>query len=491
MEWMMYINGEFKKGKNKKTFDTINPFDGSVIASVYESSVEDTIEAINAAKYSFYINREWRDMDSQKRGDILLKIADKLEERKEEFARLETIDNGKPLRESECDIDDAIHNFRYYASLIKAPYGGVYDVNEGFGKMHSYTIKEPVGVCALITPWNYPLLMGVWKIAPALAAGNSIIFKPSPYCVLTSIKLFEIFDEIGLPKGCCNLLIGGSEVGSILSSSIDVDMVTFTGSTKAGQNVMQNAASNVKKIGLELGGKSPNIIFSDCDLEGAVEWAMLGIFLNQGQICSAGSRILVEESIHDKFVKRFKERADNITLGNPLNNPDMGPIVNEIQMNRVLSYIEIGKKEGAKLLTGGYRYTKGECINGYFIKPTIFDCCNSNMTIVKEEIFGPVVTIQTFKDEKEAILMANDTKYGLAGAVFTSDGARALRIIKELRAGITWINCYNPCFNEAPWGGYKMSGIGRELGISGLEEYQETKQININLNPGIVGWYEH
>ena len=344
MEWMMYINGEFKKGKNKKTFDTINPFDGSVIASVYESSVEDTIEAINAAKYSFYINREWRDMDSQKRGDILLKIADKLEERKEEFARLETIDNGKPLRESECDIDDAIHNFRYYASLIKAPYGGVYDVNEGFGKMHSYTIKEPVGVCALITPWNYPLLMGVWKIAPALAAGNSIIFKPSPYCVLTSIKLFEIFDEIGLPKGCCNLLIGGSEVGSILSSSIDVDMVTFTGSTKAGQNVMQNAASNVKKIGLELGGKSPNIIFSDCDLEGAVEWAMLGIFLNQGQICSAGSRILVEESIHDKFVKRFKERADNITLGNPLNNPDMGPIVNEIQMNRVLSYIEIGKK---------------------------------------------------------------------------------------------------------------------------------------------------
>lgn len=491
MEWMMYIDGKWTKGEREKTFDTINPADGSILASIYESSVNDAKEAIKAAKYSFYKDRSWRDMDSQTRGDILLKIADILASRKDEFARLEVLDNGKPLREAECDIDDAVHNFRYYASLIKTPKGGVYEVNEGFGKMHSYTIHEPTGVCALITPWNYPLLMGVWKLAPALAAGNSVIYKPSPYCVLSSIKLFEIFEEVGIPKGACNLLIGGADVGNTLSESMDVDMITFTGSTKAGQAVMRNSASNVKKIGLELGGKSPNVIFADADLEGAVEWAMIGIFLNQGQICSAGSRILVEESFHDKFLKRLIERANNITIGNPLKNPDMGPIVNEIQMKRVLDYIEIGKAEGAKLVLGGYRYTEGECAKGYFIKPTIFDACTSDMRIVKEEIFGPVVTIQTFKTEAEAIEMANDTPYGLAGAVFTSDGARALRVIKEIRAGITWINCYNPCFNEAPWGGYKMSGIGRELGVSGLEEYQEIKQININLNPGIVGWYEN
>ena len=491
MEWMMYIDGKWTKGERSVTFETKNPADGSHLADIYESSVKDTIDAIKAAKYSFYKDRSWRDMDSQTRGDILLKIADKLEERKDEFARLEVLDNGKPLREAQCDIDDAVHNFRYYASLIKVPHGGVYEVNEGFGKMHSYTIHEPTGVCALITPWNYPLLMGVWKLAPALAAGNSVIYKPSPYCVLSSIKLFEIFEEVGIPKGACNLLIGGAEVGNVLSGSTDVDMITFTGSTKVGQAVMRNSAVNVKKVGLELGGKSPNVIFADADLEGAVEWAMIGIFLNQGQICSAGSRILVEESFHDKFVKRLIERASHITIGNPMDNPDMGPIVNEIQMNRVLDYIEIGKDEGAKCVFGGHRYIVGDCAKGYFVKPTIFDHCTSDMRIVKEEIFGPVVTIQTFKTESEAIEMANDTPYGLAGAVFTSDGSRALRVIKEIRAGITWINCYNPCFNEAPWGGYKMSGIGRELGVKGLEEYQEIKQININLNPGPVGWYQN
>ncbi len=491
MEWMMFIDGCWSKGSDQKTFETLNPATGEVLATIYESSVSDTEAAIKAARYSFDVDRTWRDMDSQTRGDVLLKIADLLDKRRDEFARLEVLDNGKPLREAECDVDDAIHNFRYYASLIKTPHGGVYEVNEGFGKMHSYTVHEPTGVCALITPWNYPLLMGVWKLAPALAAGNSVIYKPSPYCVLTSIKLFEIFEEVGIPKGACNLLIGGAEVGSSLSSSMDVDMVTFTGSTKAGQAVMRAAAANVKKIGLELGGKSPNVIFADSDLEGAVEWAMLGIFLNQGQICSAGSRIIVEESFHDKFVKRLAERANAITIGNPMDNPDMGPIVNEIQMNRVLSYIEKGKAEGALCVAGGYRYTEGDCSKGFYVRPTIFDNCTSDMTIVKEEIFGPVVTIQTFKTEAEAIAMANDSPYGLAGAVFTSDGARALRVIKEIRAGITWINCYNPCFNEAPWGGYKMSGIGRELGVHGLEEYQEIKQININLNPGVVGWYKN
>jgi betaine-aldehyde dehydrogenase len=254
---------------------------------------------------------------------------------------------------------------------------------------------------------------------------------------------------------------------------------------------MRAAAGNVKKIGLELGGKSPNIIFADADIDGAVEWAMIGIFLNQGEICSAGSRIIIEESIKDMFVSRLAERANAITIGNPLENPDMGALVSESHMNRVLGYIKSGIDEGATLVCGGERYTEGDAAKGYFVRPTVFDDCTDDMTIVREEIFGPVVTVQTFKTEEEAIQMANNTVYGLAGAVFTADGARALRVIKELRAGITWINCYNPCFNEAPWGGYKRSGIGRELGVHGLEEYQEIKQININMHPGIVGWYEH
>lgn len=488
----MYINGEWVEAKSKKTREVINPANGEVIALTTEGDKEDVDIAISAAKTSFYETGDWRRMNAQERADILLKIADKIDEYRDEFARLDSIDNGKPLREAEGDIDDGIHCFKYYAGLIKAPYGGVYDVNDGFGTMHSYTVHEPVGVVAQITPWNYPFLMAVWKLAPALAAGNSVVFKPSSNTPLSSIKLFEVFDEVGMPKGSCNLVLGsGGTVGEELSESKDVDMITFTGSTEVGQSIAKASVGNLKKIGLELGGKSPNVIFADADFEGAVEWAMIGIFFNQGEVCSAGSRIIIEESIKDKFVKRLKERAEAITIGNPLDNPDMGPLVSKDHMNKVLNYIEIGKKEGATLVCGGYRYTEGECAKGYYVKPTIFDNCTSDMTIVKEEIFGPVVTIQTFKTEEEAIRLANDTIYGLAGAVFTSDVSRALRVIKEIRAGITWINCYNPTFNEAPWGGYKMSGIGRELGVHGLEEYQEVKQININLTPGTVGWYEH
>lgn len=488
----MFIDGEWVEGSTGKTVPTLNPANGEVLAMVAEGNVEDVDKAIVAAKRSFYVTREWRDMDSQTRADILLKIADAIDAEKEDFAKLDCMDHGKPLREAEADVDDAIHCFRYYAGLLKMPQGGVYEVNEGFGKMHSYTVHEPVGVCGLITPWNYPLLMSVWKLAPALAAGNSVVFKPSSNCVLSCVKLFGIFEKIGMPKGSVNLILGpGGITGNRIAESKDVDMVTFTGSTEVGQSIMRVAAGNVKKIGLELGGKSPNVIFADADLDGAVEWAMIGIFLNQGEVCSAGSRIIIEESIKDEFVKRLVKKANAITIGNPLENPDMGPLVSESHMNKVLGYIKKGVEEGATLVCGGERYTEGECAKGFYVRPTVFDNCTSDMTIVREEIFGPVVTIQTFKTEQEAIDMANDTEYGLAGAVFTGDGSRALRVIKEIRAGITWINCYNPAFNEAPWGGYKKSGIGRDLGVQGLEEYQEIKQININLNPGIVGWYEH
>lgn len=486
-----YINGEWVPALSGKTRKIFNPANGEVLAETAEGDAKDAALAIAAAKEAFYGAGEWRRTDSQKRGDIILKIADLMEQRREELIRTDTLDNGKPLREAEGDVDDAIHCFRYYAGMIKAPYGGVYDVNDNFGKMHSYTVHEPVGVCGQITPWNYPLLMAVWKIAPALSAGNCIVFKPSSNTPLSAVVLFEILEAAGLPKGTVNLVMGaGGSVGQEIAASSEVDMVTFTGSTEVGQDIARAAIGNLKKVGLELGGKSPNVIFADADFEGAVEWAMIGIFFNQGEVCSAGSRIIIEESLKDKFVERLAQRANALTLGNGLDNPDMGPLVSEAHMNTVLKYIEIAKQEGAVLVCGGSRYTEGECASGYFVRPTIFDNCTSDMTIVKEEVFGPVVTIQTFRTEEEAVALANDTIYGLAGAVFTTDGARALRVVKEIRAGITWINCYNPTYNEAPWGGYKMSGYGRELGIKGLEEYQEVKQININLNPGIVGWYE-
>ena len=289
-----YIGGEWVESVSGEYADTINPANGNVLAKMTVSGKEDVDLAVAAAKQSFYETREWRDMDSQTRGDFILKLADLMDEAREELARLDAIDMGKPLRESEGDIDDAIHCYRYYAGLIKAPYGGVYDVNDGFGKMHSYTVHEPVGVCGLITPWNYPFLMGAWKMAPALAAGNSIVFKPSSNCVLSSVKMFEIFEEAGMPKGSVNLVLGpGESVGNAIASHPDISLVTFTGSTAAGQSIMKAAAGNIKKIGLELGGKSPNVIFADTDLEGAVEWAMIGIFFNQGEVCSAGSRIII------------------------------------------------------------------------------------------------------------------------------------------------------------------------------------------------------
>ena len=486
-----YIDGEWVESVTGRTQKVINPATQKVLVLTVDSNEEDTENAIAAAKRSFYQTREWRDMNGQARADMLLKIADLMDKKRDDLAKADTLDNGKPLREAEGDIDDAIHCFRYYAGLITAPSGVSYEVNNGFGPMHSYTITEPVGVCGQITPWNYPLLMSTWKLAPGIAAGNSIVFKPSSNCPLSTIMLFEIFEEAGMPKGSVNLVLGrGGAVGHTIASSMDVDMVTFTGSTKVGQSIMADAVGNLKKIGLELGGKSPNIIFADCDLDGAVEWVMVGTFFNQGQVCSACARIYVQDTIHSQFVAKLKAKTEAMTIGNGLDNPDIGPLVSESQMNKVLGYIEKGKAEGATLVTGGYRYTEGDCAKGFFVKPTIFDNCTQDMTVVREEIFGPVACIVPFSTEAEAIALANDTEYGLAGAVCTKDGAKAIRVMKEIRAGIIWINCCQPTFNQAPWGGYKMSGIGRELSVNGLEEYRETKQVNIALETGPIGWYK-
>ncbi len=485
-----YINGQWQSALSGATREITNPSNGEIIGIVADSNVDDSRLAIAAAKHAFYGKGEWRRMSGPKRAEMLLAIADGIKARAEELAILDTRDNGKPLREARADVDDAVACFRYYAGLICHPQGGVYEVSDGFGPMHSYSLHEPVGVCALITPWNYPLLMAVWKLAPSLAAGNCVVFKPSELTPMSAVELFNIFDEVGLPAGTANLILGtGPNAGHELALSHDVDMITFTGSTRTGQIIASAAIGNLKKVGLELGGKSPNIIFADADFEGAVEWAMIGVFFNQGEVCSAGSRILIEESIKDKFVARLAERANAMSIGDGMLNPDMGALVSLAQMEKVLGHIARAKEQGARLICGGERYNQGDCAKGAFVRPTIFDNCTSEMDIVREEVFGPVVAVQTFKTEAEAVAMANDTPYGLAGGVFTSDGARALRVMKEIRAGVTWINCYNPTFNEAPWGGYKMSGYGRDLGVNGLQEYQQVKQVNINLRPGVVGWY--
>lgn len=489
LDLKMYINGEWTNSSDNKTREVINPATGEVIAHAAEGTVEDAQKAIAAAKEAFE-SGVWSDLPTVERAAYLLKIADKIDEKAEELAALETMNNGKPLREAGFDMGDAAACFRYYAGMITQPDGETYHVAD---PMQAMVVREPVGVCGLIVPWNFPMLMSVWKIAPALAAGNTVVFKPSEVTPVTPTKLVEIIEEAGVPKGVINMVHGaGPVVGNEIASHKDVDMVSFTGGTKTGKHIMKAAADTMKKVSLELGGKSPNIIFADADFEVAVDYALFGIYCGSGQVCSAGSRILVEESIYDKFIERFTERAKQIQVGNGAEeDTEMGPLVSQQHMEKVLSYIESGKEEGARLLFGGERLKENGLDKGFFVAPTAFADAKQDMKIVQEEIFGPVVTIQKFSDEQEAIRLANDTIYGLAGAVFTVDGAKALRVIKKLRAGITWINSYHPTYNEAPWGGYKQSGIGRSLGTYGLDEFQEIKQININLEVEPVGWFKN
>lgn len=478
----MYINGEWVKSSSMATRDIINPATGEVIEVTTEAEGKDVDMAVKAAREAFE-NSEWP-KPYYNRAKVLLKVADLLEENIEELAGLETRNNGKPLRESEYDVQDAAGCFRYYAGIINKGLGETYHVPEN---MQAMVVREPIGVCGQIVPWNYPLLMSVWKLAPALAAGNTVVFKPAETTPLTVIRLFEFFEACEVPKGVVNLVLGaGKTVGAAISEHPGVDKIAFTGGTETGRKIMIAAASNIKKISLELGGKSPNIVFADADFETAVDYALYGIFCNQGQVCSAGSRLLLEESIYEDFVEKLVERTKKIKVGDgSLEGTEMGPLISEPHMNKVLSYIELGKEEGATLLTGGYRIEE----KGYYVAPTIFTDTTPDMRIVREEIFGPVLVIQKFSSEEEAIKLANDTPYGLAGGVFTNDIAKGHRVIRQLRAGITWINAYHPTYNEAPWGGYKQSGIGRELGKYGYEAYTEVKQININMSVEPTGWF--
>lgn len=487
LDLKMYVNGEWRDSSDQEKRTIINPANGKGIAYAPEGTIEDAKYAIEVARTAFD-SGIWSATSTAERASYLFKIADEIDKNMEELVYLETMDNGKTYREAEGDIGDAAACFRYYAGLITKPDGQTYHVAD---PMQAMVVREPVGVCGLIVPWNYPLLMSVWKIAPALAAGNTIVFKPSEVTPITATKLFEILEKVGLPKGVANMVMGaGPIVGNEIAASNKVDMISFTGGTKTGKHIMRTAADNMKKISLELGGKSPNIIFADADFETAIDYALFGIYAGSGQVCSAGSRILVEEKIYDKFVNSFVERAQQINVG-PGDNPEseMGPLVSQEHMEKVLRYIEIGKDEGANVACGGRRIMEDGKGDGFFIEPTVFVNVKPDMRIVQEEIFGPVVVIQKFKDEQEAIELANGTDYGLAGGVFTVDGAKAMRVIRKLRAGITWINSYHPTYNEAPWGGYKQSGIGRSLGTFGLEEFQEIKQININLEVEPIGWF--
>lgn len=489
LETRIYIGGQFQNTKNKMPI--YNPATNELLAEVAMGTAQEMTQAIRVAREAFD-QGPWRQSTGQQRAKVLFQIANALRQSAAELAELETLNMGKPLTESEFDVADAAACFEYFGGWATKIMG---DVNPVPDNAMSFTVKEPVGVCGLIIPWNYPLLMAAWKIAPALAAGCTMILKPAETTPLTVLAMAKILDSIpDLPKGVVNVVTGlGEVVGAALAESQFVDKIAFTGSTEVGRLIMASAAkSNLKKVTLELGGKSPNIFFEDSDFEAAVEGALFGCFVNQGEVCSAGSRILVQRSIYDKFVKAMVEKAKKIRVGSGLDRQNkMGPLVSKEHFDRVKSFIDIGIKEGATLQLGGTSipgYEDGK--KGYFISPTIFSNVKNTMRIAREEIFGPVASVIPFQDEAEAIQIANDTSFGLAGAVWTRDIYKAFRVVKAVRAGILWVNHMQPTFVEAPWGGFKQSGIGRELGKFGVENFLENKLIHINLNESPIGWYE-
>ncbi|MCA9817256.1 MAG: aldehyde dehydrogenase family protein [Cyanobacteria bacterium HKST-UBA01] len=486
-KWQLWIDGNFRDGSSER--ELINPADGTVLAKVQEADAKLAEEAIHSARRAFD-EGPWTKTSAVDRAKILFKTADLIEERAEQLAEVETLNGGKPIRESVYDMADAAACFRYYAGLATKPQGETVEVP---APSVTSIVREPIGVCGQIIPWNYPLLMAAWKLAPALCAGNTCVLKPSEFTPLTAIMLAEILQEAGLPNGVVNIVPGGGpDVGHVIAESHLVDKLAFTGSVKTGKAVAQAALSNLKKVTLELGGKSPMVVFGDFDIDIAVDYALFAIYCNSGQVCSAGSRMIIEDSVYHEFLHRLCERAKKIKIGPGIDPAtEMGPLVNDKQLARVMDYIEIGQREGARLETGGQSLQGKSFGNGYYVSPTVFSETRPDMRIVQEEIFGPVVVLQRFSTEEEALKLANDTTFGLAGAVFTNDITRAHRFIKGLKAGITWINGYHNTYNECPWGGYKQSGWGRELGTYGLENYTEVKQINVNMEPFPIKWFDN
>lgn len=484
-----FINGHWTTPATTKTFTTINPATEEIIANVAAGNSDDINLAVEAARDAFD-HGPWPKLSGAERGAYLQKMANIINRRLVELAKLEVLDNGKPYPEAEWDIEDTAGCFEYYANLARhldANNETVIELPEP--RFSSTAIKEPVGVAGAIIPWNFPMLMAAWKVAPALAAGCTMVLKPSEITPLTAQALAEVAAEAGLPAGVLNIVTGlGQEAGQPLVEHPDVDKMAFTGSVPTGSKIMEMAARQIKNISLELGGKSPLVIFDDADIDQAVEWIMFGIFWNQGQVCSATSRVLVAESIYPQLLERLISEAKKITIG--AGNKDgvlLGPMVNQTQYDKVLAAITRGEQEGATLECGGNRPTGFD--KGYFIEPTVFTDMAEDSWIWQEEIFGPVVCVKPFIDESEAIAMANNSRFGLAAAVMSKDEQRCDRVARAFRAGIVWINCSQPTFVEAPWGGYKQSGIGRELGQWGLNNYLETKQITRFNSDQPWGWY--
>lgn len=484
--YKMYINGEFVPAHSKKTFEAINPATQEVLGIFSEADQKDVDRAVAAARKSFD-SGEWPGKTNQERGRVLLRLAEVIRSRSDELAKIECLNTGKPIVEAEFDVADAATCFEYYGGLATKIQGEVLPVPDN---ALSLALREPVGVAGQIIPWNYPLLMAAWKLAPALAAGCTCVLKPAEQTPVSILELAKSFSDVGITPGAVNIVTGGGETGHKIVVHPDVNKIAFTGSVAVGKSIMKNAADDLKRVSLELGGKSPNIFFADADFEAAVDGALFGVFINQGEVCSAGSRILVQEKIYDRFLERMTQKAKGIKLGPGLNrDTKMGPVVSKEQLNRIEHYFEIAKKEKLKVAFGGKRSTASNLKKGFFVEPTVYYDVSNRSTLAREEVFGPVAVVIPFKTEEDAIRIANDTKFGLAAAVWTRDIYKALRTVKQLHAGIIWVNHMQPTYVEAPWGGYKQSGFGRELGRWGVEEYLETKQVYINLNEQPIGWY--
>ncbi len=470
----LLIDGRRVAALSGRTFETLNPATGEVLARVAEAGAEDIDVAVRSARAAF--EGPWGQMKASERGALLLKLAELIRRDEAELARLESLDSGKPVSAiARQDLPAVLDTLTYYAGMADKINGQVIPARPD---ALTYTVREPLGVVGAIIPWNFPLMIGMWKIAPALACGCTVVLKPAELTPLTALKIGDLALEAGLPVGVLNVVPGfGKVAGQALVDHPDVDKVTFTGSPVVGRQILQGAAGNLKRVTLELGGKSANIIFPDGDVDTAVKAAGSGIFFNTGQVCSAGSRILVHESIHDEVVERLAARAQSIRVGDPLETSTaMGPLVSETQMNRVLNYIEIGRNEGASVITGGARHGS----TGYFVEPTVFAGVRHDMRISQEEIFGPVAAVIPFKDDEDALRIANGTAYSLAAGVWTGDIARAHRFTKRLKAGTVWVNTYGPTDIRLPWGGARDSGFGREHGEAAIDNFTEPKVIWIN-----------
>ncbi|MFD4930495.1 aldehyde dehydrogenase family protein [Peribacillus butanolivorans] len=483
-KYQLFIDGKWTDSLSGETFETINPGTGEVHALVSQGGEEDLNHAVKAARKAFE-SGPWATMSPSDRGRLLYKAAQKMWENSDFLAEVESKDNGLPINETKhIALPSTIDVLEFYAGLANKVQG---DTLASPHNRFNYTLKEPLGVIGAIVPWNFPLMLTMWKLAPALAAGNTIVIKPAKETSTSILELAKLFQEVGIPDGVINIVPGpGSTVGSALASHPDVDKIAFTGSTDTGRLIMQAATKNLKPVSLELGGKSPNIVFDDATLEDAVNGAMFGIYFAQGQVCASGSRLFVQESIYDKFMDLFASKVQSIRVGNPLEvTTQMGPQVSAQQLKTIEKYVAVGLEEGAELVTGGQRGNK----NGYYFTPTIFGDVTNEMTIAREEIFGPVVSVIRFKDEEDALRQANDTIYGLASGIWTNDLKRAHRMARGIQAGTVYVNTYSMLDSTTPFGGMKQSGFGRELGVQAMDMYTHSKSVWIDLAEKGLNWY--